>query len=413
MIDEEFSRLFPTASPLFLEIIFPIVFFGTLMAIAWVVLFLFSRYVQHRIERWQHQLKQKGSGPQSIREITKYFFVHYGVLFIKSTRYFRVVLLVYLILFLFSNSLDIFSRHLMNSNVKVTLGGFSTSQTLGYYLVKSITFLNAACDFLWFVFFTVLVAVWVLHIFQINIELIIDRYDHKNKTTVQNMRVSARKHTLRVLLGNGVRLLVFTVATFMIIQKMGVNIAALLATAGLASVAIGLGAQSMVRDVISGFFILFEDQFAVGDFVEIGLFAGVVEKFSFRSVRLRSSEGSIVVIPNGSIQNVRNFTTDWARVDFRLLLPLFVNMKEVAALIHEESDKMYKDYSTDIIAAPDVRPMDKITELDNRTSAVRFHVFFKTKNATAKSKVEMEFNRRMLERLDKEGHLPSRDSTWK
>src|SRR5438552_13319066 len=86
-----------------------------------------------------------------------------------------------------------------------------------------------------------------------------------------------------------------------------------LASAGILCLAVGFGAQSLVKDVISGFFILLEDQYGVGDVVKIGDFTGVVEHMTLRSTVLRNLEGQVHVVPNGNIQTVTVVTKEWAR----------------------------------------------------------------------------------------------------
>ena len=98
-----------------------------------------------------------------------------------------------------------------------------------------------------------------------------------------------------------------------IISELGFDIGPILASAGIAGLAIGFGAQSLVKDVISGFFILFEDQYGVGDVVKIGDLSGVVERMTLRVTVLRNLEGQVHVIPNGNIHTVTVMTKEWAR----------------------------------------------------------------------------------------------------
>ncbi|HBV95579.1 MAG TPA: mechanosensitive ion channel family protein [Desulfotomaculum sp.] len=116
-----------------------------------------------------------------------------------------------------------------------------------------------------------------------------------------------RASTLASLLKNLITYGVFFLAGLMILQAFGVNTSAILASAGILGLAVGFGAQSLVRDIISGFFILFEDQFAVGDYVEIGGIEGVVEENGLRICKIRSWTGQLHIIPNGEIKKVTNF----------------------------------------------------------------------------------------------------------
>ncbi len=107
--------------------------------------------------------------------------------------------------------------------------------------------------------------------------------------------------------------LIAVIATLMILAALGLNTAPLLASAGVIGVAIGFGAQTLVRDVLSGLFILIEDQFAVGDTVDIMGATGQVERMSLRATIVRGYDGTLHTIPNGEIRRVANQSRDWSR----------------------------------------------------------------------------------------------------
>lgn len=116
-----------------------------------------------------------------------------------------------------------------------------------------------------------------------------------------------RADTLYPLLRSAVTcVVVFLAASQILDQVFGISASALLATAGVLGVAIGFGAQSLVKDVISGFFILLDDQYAAGERVTLGGFTGVVEELGLRCTKLRSDGGDVFFIPNGSVANVVN-----------------------------------------------------------------------------------------------------------
>lgn len=133
-----------------------------------------------------------------------------------------------------------------------------------------------------------------------------------------------RAATLTHALSTSVVVLIWTVALLMILGKLDVSLAPLLASAGVAGVALGFGAQSIVRDALSGFFILLENQFGVGDVVEVqttgGAVSGKVEALTLRVTTLRAFDGTLHVVPNGNIQLVSNKSRGWARaiVDVRI-----------------------------------------------------------------------------------------------
>lgn len=125
--------------------------------------------------------------------------------------------------------------------------------------------------------------------------------------------LTQKANTLAHVIESAGRMVVVIVAGMMVLSKLGMDIAPLLASAGIVGVAIGLGAQSLIKDVIGGFFVLLEDQYAVGDVIQVGDLSGVVEQLSLRRTALRSLNGAFIVIPNGDIRTVTNFTKGWSR----------------------------------------------------------------------------------------------------
>jgi moderate conductance mechanosensitive channel len=117
-----------------------------------------------------------------------------------------------------------------------------------------------------------------------------------------------RDATLIKLLENILTYAVFFISIMTILSVLTINVQAMLAGAGIVGLAVGFGAQSLVKDVITGFFIIFEDQFSVGDFVRIGQFEGTVDEIGLRTTKIKSFTGEIHILPNGSITEVTNFS---------------------------------------------------------------------------------------------------------
>ncbi|MDF0728499.1 mechanosensitive ion channel family protein [Cytobacillus sp. S13-E01] len=123
------------------------------------------------------------------------------------------------------------------------------------------------------------------------------------------LQISERREaTLIKLLENVLRYVVYFVVIIMILESMEIEIRALLAGAGIVGLAVGFGAQNLVRDIITGFFIIFEDQFSVGDFIRTGTFEGTVEEIGLRTTKIKAFTGEIHILPNGSIVEVTNFS---------------------------------------------------------------------------------------------------------
>ncbi|WP_409296364.1 mechanosensitive ion channel family protein [Peribacillus sp. SCS-26] len=123
------------------------------------------------------------------------------------------------------------------------------------------------------------------------------------------LRISERREaTLLKLLGNVIRYVVFFVAIMAILQVFSIDVKALLAGAGIVGLAVGFGAQSLVKDIITGFFIILEDQFSVGDYIKIGQFEGTVEEIGLRTTKIKNFTGELLIVPNGNITEVTNFS---------------------------------------------------------------------------------------------------------
>ncbi|MBO9131356.1 mechanosensitive ion channel family protein [Bacillus sp. 165] len=127
--------------------------------------------------------------------------------------------------------------------------------------------------------------------------------------TKSPLQISERRTaTVAKLLQNVLVYIVFFVVIVMILGVLGIETKGLLAGAGVVGLAVGFGAQNLVRDVITGFFILLEDQFSVGDYVRLGQFEGVIEEIGLRTTKIKSWTGELHIIPNGNINEVTNFS---------------------------------------------------------------------------------------------------------
>lgn len=159
-----------------------------------------------------------------------------------------------------------------------------------------------------------------------------------------------RSQTIGRLVNNVVSYTVNFIVLLLILAELGVDLAPLLAGAGVLGLAIGFGAQSLVKDVITGFFIIFEDQFAVGDVIQTGNFQGTVEEIGLRVTRIKSWTGEVHIIPNGSITEVTNFSTSNSVgvVDVSIAYEADIDkaievIKETAMRVYEGNDNMVKE----------------------------------------------------------------------
>ncbi|MCK4549443.1 MAG: mechanosensitive ion channel family protein [Candidatus Krumholzibacteria bacterium] len=161
--------------------------------------------------------------------------------------------------------------------------------------------------------------------------------------TEDNIEAAKRTETLTGLVERTVRALVLTAAALMVLQSLGINIGPLLAGAGVVGLAVGFGAQSLVKDVISGFFILIENHMNVGDVVEISGKSGVVESINMRVTTLRDYSGSVHVIPNGQIAVLTNMTKEFSRAVFEIGVAYKENVDEVMQVMKDVAEDMTGD----------------------------------------------------------------------
>ncbi|GMK38966.1 mechanosensitive ion channel protein MscS [Paenibacillus sp. CCS19] len=154
------------------------------------------------------------------------------------------------------------------------------------------------------------------------VELIVHKSINRMMIEREMKQASFTRRMLTVgkLLKNVTTYLIYFVGALLILAEFNVNLAPLLAGAGVISLAIGFGAQSLVKDIITGFFIILEDQFAVGDVIQVGQFKGTVEMIGLRTTRVKSWTGEMHIIPNGMINEVTNFSMNnsVAVVDFAI-----------------------------------------------------------------------------------------------
>ncbi len=137
--------------------------------------------------------------------------------------------------------------------------------------------------------------------------------DYETDLRLGTERRRKRARTIRAVATSAATVVAALTILFIVLQVLGVPVAALLASAGVLSVAIGFGAQSLVKDLISGLFMLVEDQYGVGDIIDVGEAVGTVEEVGLRCVRLRSLDGTVWYVPNGEIVRVGNMTRTWSR----------------------------------------------------------------------------------------------------
>src|SRR5437763_376302 len=156
-------------------------------------------------------------------------------------------------------------------------------------------------------------------------------------------RGDQRARTLAAVTGSVVRIVVWTTAGLTIFGILGINLGPLIAGASIVGVALGFGAQALVRDFLSGFFILVEDQYGVGDRVNVSGAKGTVEDVSLRVTRMRADDGSVWFVPNGEIRKVANATMGWQLATIDILLPLEADLDRALDVMTQECEAVADD----------------------------------------------------------------------
>lgn len=215
------------------------------------------------------------------------------------------------------------------------------------------------------------------------------------------IEMEKQTRTMASLLRRVLVTLVWTVAIALALGQLGFNVAPLLATAGVAGIAIGFAAQSILKDWINGFFLLTEGQIRINDVLQIGEFTGAVEKMTLRTIALRGFDGSLHVIANGTIQSFSNRTLQFSYAVFEINVDYGEDPERMMALMRgvDEGMRADHDFGPQILEPIEVMGVDKFLEAG---------VVVKARLKTLPSQqwmVGREFNRRLKEACDREGVL--------
>ncbi|KPL07789.1 mechanosensitive ion channel protein MscS [bacterium SM23_57] len=205
-----------------------------------------------------------------------------------------------------------------------------------------------------------------------------------------------RVDTLSSLIGYVMVVVVLGVAAIMILGEFGIKIGPILAAAGIAGLAVGFGAQHLVQDIITGFFILVDDEIRIGDVVQISGKSGLVEKVNLRLTVLRDLSGNVHYIRNGMIDVVTNMTKEYSRYVFEIGVAYREDVDEVISVIKEVDENLRNDpeYGCDIIEPIEVFGLDQFGD-----SALIIKARTTTK-PIKQWRIAREFNRRLKKTFD-------------
>ncbi len=220
-----------------------------------------------------------------------------------------------------------------------------------------------------------------------------------------------RVQTLTNVFGDCVWVLIAGIGIMTILSQLGINLAPFLVAAGVGGIAIGFGAQSLVKDVISGFFILLEDQIRVGDVVTIAEVSGLVEDVGLRTMMLRDGSGNVHIVPNGTITTVTNMTKDFSRYVFHIGVGYREDVDHVMQVLKDIASALQQDpqFAADIVEPLEMLGVDEFAE-----SAVVIKCYITTKPRRQWG-IGREMNRRIKKTFDAHGiemPFPHRTLYW-
>ncbi|MGU3471940.1 mechanosensitive ion channel family protein [Paenibacillus sp. D51F] len=222
----------------------------------------------------------------------------------------------------------------------------------------------------------------------------IDRIlERESKVPLQTRRVV----TVGRLMKNVASYVVYFITAMLVLPLVGIQIGPLLAGAGVLGLAIGFGAQSLVKDVITGFFIILEDQFAVGDIIQTGTYKGTVELIGLRTTRLKSWTGEVHIIPNGTIAQVTNYSRNNSLAVIDVDMPNADRLDETVALV---KDMLAGMENANLVKPPELLGISSMTTAEYKLRIVA--ECMPNTEASVTRQINMDLQRLLREREDEQ-----------
>lgn len=247
----------------------------------------------------------------------------------------------------------------------------------------------------------ILIVVWlVTKIIERGLQKLEKKLLERGYTEGETATESAKRaETLTRLIRQGVVITSWTIAILIVLRELGVDIAPILASAGILGLAVGFGAQNLVRDVISGFFIILENQLRVGDVAIVNGTGGLVEQVNFRTVVLRDLSGIVHVFPNGAITTMSNLTQEWSAYVFDIGVAYKEDVDRVMDIMKQVGAELRADevFGPSMIDDVEIFGVDKFAD-----SAVQIKGRLRTQ-PIKQWEVGREYLRRIKIRFDEQG----------
>ena len=245
--------------------------------------------------------------------------------------------------------------------------------------------------------FIILLIAWVLQAIAARLIRLFRAYMQRRITGADEV---ARIETLARVFRNTAAVLIVLVAGMLILGELGISVAPILATAGVAGIAVGFGAQSLIKDYFNGFFLLLDDQVRQGDVVEVAGKGGLVEEVTLRYVRLRDLDGHVHYVPNGEIKLVTNRTRGYATPVIDVPIAYAEDVEQVMQVIRETAAALRADpqWSARIVEDLELIGMDRWAD-----SSVVLRARFKVVPPIQQWNVKREYLRRLKQAFDERG----------
>jgi small conductance mechanosensitive channel len=254
----------------------------------------------------------------------------------------------------------------------------------------TLSFVRNALPKLGFIVLAAVVLIWLLRVLTSRI------IGLQEKKLPSGLRTQQFKTLASVITSVGVFIIVF-VAALEALPLLGLNLGPLLASAGVAGLAIGFGAQTLVHDFINGFFILMENQYDLGDTVKIAGVKGTVEGMTLRQTVLRDEDGTVHTVPNSAIQIVSNMTRDWSQLPLRVVVAYSEPSDKIIGLLEQVAEDVRHDpaYEADFAGEIQIPGIDRVGN-----GEAEYLMLVKTR-PTKQYPVSRELRRRIKELFDK------------
>lgn len=241
----------------------------------------------------------------------------------------------------------------------------------------------------------VIVLIWLLNAISRNLEKVI----LKRSDALHDKEAQKRVKTLMSIVRGIMRLILWAIFALILLKRIGIEIGPIIASAGIAGIAIGFGAQELIRDFLAGFFVLVDNQIRTDDIVVINGTTGVVEKIELRTIRLRDHSGVVHIFQHGKVNTLSNMTKEWSALVFEIGVAYKEDVDTVIAIMESVGEDLEKDsrFSGNILEPISILGVEQFAN-----SSIQLKVRIKTQTGE-QWQTRREYMRRLKYAFDKKG----------